>query len=207
MKISCDKDEVYIRLPRLADAPDYEGQKLYEVDKDLMDAYVSTVRAAEYLRKQLIAACGLTAALALSLAPSAHAQPLWPDPHLTPGMTITQDASVVCRPGYAKSVRNVTESEKRRVYAEYRIVPRHRGEFEIDHLVSLELGGSNDIKNLWPQSYETPVWNAHVKDKLEDKLHAMVCHGALTLPEAQRAIATDWRTAYCTYVRRGLPCP
>jgi hypothetical protein len=79
----------------------------------------------------------------------------------------------------------------------YRGITHHAaGEYEVDHLISLELGGSNDIKNLWPESYRTEPWNAHVKDKLEDRLHDLVCAGRISLAEAQRAIATDWIAAY-----------
>jgi hypothetical protein len=66
--------------------------------------------------------------------------------------------------------------------------------------VPLELGGSNSIRNLWPQSYWTKPLNAHVKDRLENKLHKLVCTGKLGLPEAQKAIAQDWVEAYKTYV-------
>lgn len=34
------------------------------------------------------------------------------------------------------------------MYAEYGITHRQRGKYEIDYLISLELGGSNSIKNL-----------------------------------------------------------
>jgi hypothetical protein len=70
------------------------------------------------------------------------------------------------------------------------------GEYEVNHLISLEPGGSNDVKNLWPESYRTEPWNAHVKDKLEDRLHELVCAGHLNLTEAQRAIGTAWIAAY-----------
>lgn len=72
--------------------------------------------------------------------------------------------------------------------------------YEIDHLVSLELGGSNSIRNLWPQSYVTEPQNAHVKDTLENALHELVCSGKLSLEEAQKAIATNWIQAYGQYV-------
>src|SRR5262249_47647635 len=97
---------------------------------------------------------------------------------------------------------NVPESEKRRAYGEYRIRNHRAGEYEVDHLVSLELGGSNDIENLWPQSYVSEPFNAHLKDKLENKLHAFVCGGRLTLEEAQHEIATDWIGAYHRWVNR-----
>ena len=67
----------------------------------------------------------------------------------TPGAILstgTKDA--ICKPGYAKSVRNVPDSEKNQDYAEYGITSHAPGQYEVDHLVSLELGGSNDIANL-----------------------------------------------------------
>ena len=42
--------------------------------------------------------------------------------------------------------------------------------------------------------------DARVKDKLENRLHELVCAGRLSLPEAQKAIATDWITAYRRFV-------
>ena len=70
----------------------------------------------------------------------------------------------------------------------------------VTRLISLELGGSNSIKNLWPESYRTRPWNARVKDRLENKLHELVCSGQLDLQTAQRAIASNWIEAYKKYV-------
>jgi hypothetical protein len=64
----------------------------------------------------------------------------------------------------------------------------------------MRIGGSNALKNLWPQSYQTQPWNAHVKDHLENVLHRLVCAGQLALETAQRDIATDWIAAYHKYV-------
>jgi len=130
--------------------------------------------------------------------PAAAGDP--PDPALTPGAVLTTDAAAVCMPSYAMSVRQVSGKVKAAVHREYGIVHHASGEYEVDHPISLELGGSNDIKNLWPESYGSQPWNAHVKDKLEDRLHALVCTGKTSLPEAQKAIATDWITAYRRYV-------
>jgi hypothetical protein len=51
------------------------------------------------------------------------------------------------------------------------------GDYEVDHLLPLEVGGSNDIKNRWPQPTEklgVPM-GAHAKDRLENYLHRQVC--------------------------------
>jgi len=126
--------------------------------------------------------------------------PIQPDSKLTPGAVLPVTREDIIVPGYTKKVRNVPQSVKEQVYAEYGITSRAPGEFEVDHLISLELGGSNSIKNLWPQSYLTKPWNAHVKDRLEDKLHAMVRDNQIDLATAQHEIATDWIAAYKKYV-------
>lgn len=125
-----------------------------------------------------------------------------PDPLLTPGAVLPVTAAQVCRPGYAGSVRNVTPDVKRRVYAVYGVKTHRPGDYEIDHLVPLELGGSNAVTNLWPQPYQG-ARNAHQKDALEDRLHWLVCHGGLALGEAQRVIVADWWAAYLRYVVNG----
>jgi len=76
------------------------------------------------------------------------------------------DASVICVKGYTSTVRNVPDAVKEQAFSIYGITSRKPKEYEIDHLISLELGGSNSIRNLWPQSYITKPLNAHVKDKL-----------------------------------------
>jgi hypothetical protein len=38
-----------------------------------------------------------------------------------------------------------------------------------------------------------------VKDRLENRLHQMVCAGELDLTTAQQAIASDWIAAYKRY--------
>jgi hypothetical protein len=110
-------------------------------------------------------------------------------------------------PGYAKKVRNVPEEVRRQVCREYGITSHGRGDYEVDHLISLELGGSNSIKNLWLESYRTSPWNARIKDRLEDKLHSLVCSGKLDLKTAQQTIASNWIEAYEKYVSPNPPVP
>jgi len=125
------------------------------------------------------------------------ADSLYPDSGLTPGAVFDDvTADQVCVPGYASSVRNVTSVERAQVYVEYGIadVP---GAAEVDHFIPLELGGSNDITNLWPEPYQ-PTPGAHEKDRVENYLHNQVCSGAMALDDAQAAIASDWYAVYLT---------
>ncbi|HXR78393.1 MAG TPA: HNH endonuclease [Bryobacteraceae bacterium] len=120
-------------------------------------------------------------------------------------MAVSKDD--VCTPGYTKKVRSVPASLKRRVFAEYGVVNPPLRAYEVDHLISLELGGSNSIRNLWPQPYSGLEWNAHVKDALEDRLHVMVCNGDIEMSAAQDAISTDWIAAYKLYFHTNAPLP
>jgi hypothetical protein len=110
--------------------------------------------------------------------------PILPDRKLTPGDTFDVTAQDVCVPGYAKKVRAVPAWLKRQVYAEYKITEYKTGDYEVDHLIPLSLGGSNSIRNLWPQSTKTSPWNSYVKNTLERKLHKLVCAGQLDLETA-----------------------
>lgn len=126
--------------------------------------------------------------------------PLLPDPKMTPGDALTTDVQAICTPGYAKSVRHVPQSLKNQVYRQYGVTSRQPHEYEVDHLVSLQLGGSNSIRNLWPQSFVTQPLNAYVKDRVENKLHELVCTGKLPIEQAQREMASNWVEAYQKYV-------
>jgi len=119
-----------------------------------------------------------------------------PDPQCSPG-AIFPDATKdqICKPGYASSVRNVPQSEKDLVYAEYGITHHSKGEYEVDHIVSLELGGSNDIANLYPEAAE-PKPGFHEKDQVENYLHDLVCSGKTPLSQAQEVIRTNWVQVY-----------
>ena len=111
-------------------------------------------------------------------------------------MLSSATVAVICKPGYAASVRSVPASEQVAVYAEYGIPgARNGGAYEVDRLISLELGGSNAIANLWPAAV-APKPGLHEKRGLETYLHRRVCSGAMTLAAAQRTIATDWLAAY-----------
>jgi len=120
----------------------------------------------------------------------------FPDSACTPGDVLPQAAkAAICVSGYSSSVRNVPAHEKDAVYAAYGIASHTPGQYEVDHLVSLELGGSNDISNLWPEA-AAPKPGFHEKDEVENALHDQVCSGQIDLLTAQREIATDWLSVY-----------
>lgn len=139
----------------------------------------------------------------LTAAHAGQVAPLVPNPDLTPGAVLTTDVQTICKHGYTATVRHVTLSERKAVFKAYGIPYSQHHSYELDHNVSLELGGSNAIANLWPQSYRT-MPNARTKDRLENELHRLVCAGKLGIRDAQQAIRGDWRYAYAEYIG-GLP--
>jgi hypothetical protein len=123
-----------------------------------------------------------------------------PDRTLTPGAALAAVTTAqLCTAGYSATVRNVPEEERRSVFTAYGLAyPPAAGAYELDHLVALELGGDNSTRNLWPQP--TGPLGAAAKDQLENKLHDQVCSGAMALPDAQQAMATNWYSAWQQYV-------
>ena len=121
-----------------------------------------------------------------------------PDKQLTPGNMRSVTVKELCTTS-TSLVRNVPDSLKKQIFTSYGMSSNDRSVckegYEIDHLVSLELGGSNDIKNLWPQSYCGDN-NAHKKDKLENELHRQICLGKMNIINAQSCIKTDWVMCY-----------
>ena len=127
-----------------------------------------------------------------------------PDSTLTPGATVLIDRQTVCTQAGANN-KAVPVALQRKVFEEYGIAGADPRAYEVDYLVTPGLGGADDIRNLWPHSYAATVWNAQVKDALEDRLRRMVCDGNLDLSEAQREIATNWIAAYKKYFRTDEP--
>ncbi len=102
----------------------------------------------------------------------------------------------ICVPGYTKTVRNVSTKLRKQVYAEYGVpYPQPRGAYEVDHLIPLATGGSNDIANLFLEAAD-PTPGFHEKDVVEIFLQQEVCAGRVMLPIAQRQIANDWLAVY-----------
>jgi hypothetical protein len=120
-----------------------------------------------------------------------------PDRRCSPGAYSSGlTRNVICSSGFHTSqIRNVPTSEKHAVEVEYGLAPKAYGRtLEIDHIVSLELGGSNDIANLYPEL--APGF--HLKDRLENRLHDMVCSDQIGLRATQRQLAANWQALYRT---------
>lgn len=116
-----------------------------------------------------------------------------PDPECTPGAVFenaTRD--IICVKGYTKKVRNVDVATKRKIYGAYGLsYPQKPGAYEADHLIPLELGGSNEIANLFPEVDE-PRPGYHEKDLVENYLNHEMCKGTISLAFAQKQIAENW---------------
>ena len=103
---------------------------------------------------------------------------------------------MICTPGYSAASATSARGRRPAIYTEYGIPPAHYGSrYEVDHIVSLELGGSNVAANLYPEAARVGP-GFHVKDRLENRLHSLVCSGQMSLRHAQRGIAANWVVLY-----------
>jgi hypothetical protein len=120
-----------------------------------------------------------------------------PDPSCTPGsvdpaVTQANIGSTICRSGYTETVRPPeSQTEQFKLSVAEPAYGQSGVSGELDHLVPLELGGSNDATNLWVEAGSIP----NPKDAVEDALNREVCDGTLSLRAAQREIARNWLTA------------
>lgn len=117
---------------------------------------------------------------------------LLPDPHATPGDVAITDLKRLCSTKWGKDARHVTPAMKRHVCAAYGAKECPGPKWEVDHLISRELGGADTVKNVWAQPWK----QARVKDRLENRLHKEVCAGARLLQDTQWRIARDWTELY-----------
>jgi hypothetical protein len=125
-----------------------------------------------------------------------------PDPICTPGVAdprVSQGniATTICVSGYTTTVRPssaYTDALKASQITAYGYPDTKLADYEEDHLIPLELGGSpSDPRNLWPEARTGP-YPATEKDGIENSLHNKVCSGLLTLIAAQVAIARNWES-------------
>jgi hypothetical protein len=175
----------------------------------------------------------LTASIVILCSGAAFAPPpVLPDPSRTPGVsddTVTEAnyRTQLCRGTNGKKLHTTDEKRpstaytnklKKKQLAEWSGYSNKKlSAYEEDHLISLELGGSDsDTGNLWPEFWDTgkspykATWGAHVKDGLETELGRRICLADdnpehLSLTDARIAISGDWVKAYKDYVCTRTP--
>ena len=124
---------------------------------------------------------------------------------IDPSVTQANIGTTVCVVGYTKTVRPPTSYTNKLKYEQLRSGYAVNGDldmrnYEEDHLIPLAVGGSpKDPRNLFPQYYGGN-YGARLKDRLELKMHLLLCAGNVTLKTAQSAFKRDWRIAYRKYV-------
>lgn len=127
-----------------------------------------------------------------------------PVPVFTPGAVSALSASALC--AGERPSRLVSADARDQVLVEYGMQDASDDTYELDALITPELGGTTAAANLWPQRYDA-VWNARVKDGLESLLAARVCAGTMPLRDAQNALALDWVDAYKRFFDTRVPLP
>jgi len=124
---------------------------------------------------------------------------------VNPSVSQSNIYSTICVSGYTTTIRPPVSYTNRLKYSQLDSGYNYRGDtsahdYEEDHLVPLEVGGNpSSVKNLWPQPWLV-TWNAGKKDQLENKIHSLVCSGALTLAEGQKVFMINWILGYQKYV-------
>jgi hypothetical protein len=141
---------------------------------------------------------------------------IYPNATRTPGAInadITQGNmhENICNPAWSTRLVRPPSSYTNRLKAEqlrnYGYADTNPRDYEEDHLIPLEIGGSpTDPSNLWPEPYEAsiPDGGARAKDEVENYLHKQVCTGTIPLQTAQREIATDWYRVYIASVKKSF---
>jgi len=114
--------------------------------------------------------------------------------------------STICVSGYTKTIRPPESYTYHLKYSQLDGGYNYKGDtstsdYEEDHLVPLEVGGNpTSVKNLWPEPWLV-TWNAGKKDQLENKMHSLVCSGAISLVAAQKVFMTNWIAGYQKYIQ------
>jgi hypothetical protein len=82
-----------------------------------------------------------------------------------------------------RQLRHWTRERDQRLFAEYHVDYASRHDYELDHIVPLSWGGSDEDANQWPEPRASiePYWNAERKDTLERKGAELICSGQLDI--------------------------
>jgi hypothetical protein len=150
-----------------------------------------TVRTAWFSFAATVVAVGVPA-LAIAQLPSSFQ---------TPGNKSKANEAQVCAADYEASVKPMAQWQRDQALERYGKRPE---DFtgELDHLIPISLGGTNDPDNLWPLPANKEM-GPDQKKALDAKLHELVCNKTIKLKDAQDAAKKDWVKAYNEYVKAG----
>lgn len=137
-------------------------------------------------------------------------QAAMPNLKVTPGWAATTNKALVCKANYLVThPRRVSLATKQKVLKEYGVLSCPSQVCEIDHLIPREIGGADDIRNLWPQmaagNYKIKLGHRETstyrigfreKDEVENWLRKQVCSGKMSITQAQKAIVVNWLKPY-----------
>src|SRR5471032_3458172 len=123
----------------------------------------------------------ITAAALIGVPAFAAAQ--LPSSFQTLGANGKANDAQVCAADFEASVKPIAKWQKEQALERYGKRPE---DFtgDLDYLIPVSLGGSNDVENLWPLPDNKDMGPAQKKE-LDLKLHQMVCDKTLTLKAAQ----------------------
>jgi hypothetical protein len=185
----------------LREAAFIERRKIYDI---VLEGIEMALRKRKKRRPVAVATTSKLLAIILfagALAAPAFAFDTRPNPNLTGGSVRIDGHDVHATCGHSKAHRgSMSHARRDEILTRYGLPPGTHPDYEIDHLIPLCLGGSDDSSNLWPEPRRTmePTWNAEAKDRLERFMCDMVCAGQLDIGAAQEAIK-DWIAAYHKY--------
>ncbi len=128
-----------------------------------------------------------------------------PNPKLTPGSVRAVSTREVCERTDFDLDPKLAAENVRSVYRAYGINVHAAASYQVEYLINPQLGGDDEMANLWPESSESTLWNATAKDDLERHLQRMVCGGNIGFSEAQHDLASDWIAAYRKYLQTERP--
>jgi hypothetical protein len=148
---------------------------------------------------------------AVTLPPAAECKPVvknglpLPDPACSPGaVNPTVTVAVLTATGFTTDcLRDKATSANRKevTYQWYKIPkPAHNSGqgmvCELDHIISLEIGGADTLENIWPQCGPSRAVLRNrffkQKDAVEHFLAGEVAAHRMALADVQRGIAEDW---------------
>ena len=129
--------------------------------------------------------------LSLSFSITVVAFPTTPNPELAKGSLCTTKDKDYVEKRYKEKIpycfRNVSVSVKNQIFALYRIPKKYHGQYTIDHIIPLALGGDNSFENLWPEHKKVKA----TRQNLEIELYWALRNSEIRQKEAIKIILEE----------------